>query len=174
MADRNVLVLALGGTRRRAALEDAARVVAAGGTAVILVDDSATWRNDRPARGVRLVDRSALERRHSWLRWEHLLLYRVPGFAFRKAGDRVWQAYRRRVADRLHRRVFLPLARRGTVGLPPHLIRRYADAAGKLDLLVVNDPASMPAAVALLRTYGRTDAPRVAYGIDEPAGDRQA
>ncbi|MBG0561610.1 hypothetical protein [Actinoplanes aureus] len=168
MADRNVLILALGGTRRRAALDDAALVTADGGNATVVVGDTALWRNDKPAPGVRLVAQAELELRHTWLRWEQLMLYRLPRRALKGRSDRAWQAYRRRVADKLHRKVFLPLARRGSGDRTARLIRRYETAMGKLDVLVVNDPASMPVAVSLLRTYGGTELPQVAYGI----GDR--
>ncbi|MEU4426718.1 hypothetical protein AB0F81_39370 [Actinoplanes sp. NPDC024001] len=168
MADRNVLILALGATRRRAALDDAATVAADGGTATILVSDPAAWRNDKPAPGVRLVAQADLEPRPGWLRWEQLVLYRLPRRALKGRADRAWRAYRRRVADKLHRKVFLPLARRGAETRPAHLIRQHVTAVGKLDLVVVNDPASMPVAVSLLHTYGGNELPRVAYGI----GDR--
>ena len=180
MTERHVLVLALGATRRRAAVDDAARVVAQGGTATIVTGDAALWGGDRLARGVRLVDLPQLELRHAWMPLEQLVLYRIPRFAFRAVGrgplkpwsQRAGKAYQRRIADPLHRRALLPLLRRGRGAAAAQLIRRHLDAAGTVDLLVVNDPASMPTAATLVESYGRSGSPRVAYGLDHavPAG----
>jgi hypothetical protein len=176
MAEDRVVFLALGGTRRRAAADEAGRVVARGGVATVVVADSSAWRNDRLADGVRLIDLKELELGHAWMPVEQAVLMRLPRRAARLVGrgplrgwsKRALAAYRRRVADPLHHRAFVPLLRRGRGALPANLIRRRLRDT-TVDLLVVNDPASMPAAVALLQTYDRGTSPRVAYGIDDLA-----
>jgi hypothetical protein len=175
MAER-VVFLALGATRRRAAADEAGRVVARGGTATVVVADSAAWRNESLADGVRLIDLKDLELRHAWMPVEQAVLVRLPHRTARLVGrgplrgwsERALRAYRRRVADPLHHRAFMPLLRRRRTALPANLIRRRLGDT-TVDLLVVNDPASMPTAVALLHTYDRNTSPRVAYGIDDLA-----
>lgn len=175
MADDRVLFLALGGTRRRAAVAETAQVVARGGTATLVVTDAAAWRGDRPAEGVRLVDLTELERTHGWMPVQRFLLVRLPERLFRLVGrgplrpwsTRATKAYRRRVADPLHER-WRPLSRGDRAGSAAEMIRGHLRRTG-VQLVVVNDPASMPAAVALLRTYDRDSAPRVAYHLDRTA-----
>jgi hypothetical protein len=178
MSER-VLFLALGGTRQRAAAEETRRVVDRGGAATLVVADAAPWRNVRLAAGVRLLPLRELELRHAWMPAEQLLLVKVPRRVLRAVGlgpvkgwsERAARAYQRRIADPLHRRVFLPLLRRGTRATAAGLIRHRLRAE-PVDLLVVNDPASMPAAEALLRSFDRGGSPRVAYTIDHAEGFR--
>jgi hypothetical protein len=172
----HVVFLALGGTRRRAAVDETGRVVAGGGTATLVITDAAGWRNFSLATGVRVVELRRLELAHAWMPVEQLVLVRFPRFTFRIVGsgpmkrwsERVARAYQRRIADPLHQRAFLPLLRRGPGALAANLIRRRLGDR-TVDLLVANDPASMPTAVALLRTYDRGGSPRVAYSIDDAA-----
>lgn len=175
MADDRVLFLALGGTRRRAAVAETGQVVACGGTATVVVADAAAWRNDRFAGDVRLVDLTEEELRHGWMPLEQLVLVRLPARFFRLIrrgplgawATRAAKGYRRRVGDPLHQRL-RPLSRRGRVSFNAGLIRRHLRHTN-VNLVVVNDPASMPTAVALLQTYDGDDAPRVAYSIDRTA-----
>jgi hypothetical protein len=177
MAERHVVFLALGGTRRAAAVDEARRVVAGDGDATIVVAEATAWRNDRLAAGVRMIELQQLELRHGWMPFEQLVLVRFPRLVFRIVGlgpikrwsERASGAYRRRIADPLHQRAFLPLLRRRPGALAATLIRRHLGSARSVDLIVVNDPASMPAAVALLETYDRGGSPRVAYSIDNAA-----
>jgi hypothetical protein len=163
----HVLFLALGATRRRAAVDETARVVARGDQATLVITDRAQWRTFTVPPGVRLVQVKDLELRHAWMPAEQLLLFRIPGKAFRVVrSERAAGVYQRRIADRLHRRVFLPLLRRRPGAAVPRLIHRRLDGR-PVDLLVVNDPASMPAAVALLAGFDRGGSPRVAYSIDD-------
>jgi hypothetical protein len=170
----HVVFLALGGTRRRAAQDESQRVVRRGDMATLVVTDPAEWRGYRPADGVRVLELRGLELRHAWMPFEQLILVRIPRFTFRIVGlgpvrrwsDRASRAYQRRVADPLHQRAFLPLLRRGRGAQAARLIRRQlGDRA--VDLLVVNDPASMPAAVALLATFDEGGLPQVAYSVDD-------
>jgi hypothetical protein len=178
----HVLFLALGATRRRAALDETTRVVGRGDQATLLVTDAAQWRSFALAADVRVIELRRLELSHGWMPFEQLVLVRFPRLMFRVIGwgpvkrwsERAAPAYQRRIADPLHRRVFLPLLRRGPGAAAASLIRRRLDGQ-TVDLLVANDPASMPTAVALLQTFDRGGSPRVAYSIDDAVsaqGDR--
>jgi hypothetical protein len=121
-----------------------------------------------------VLDLRELELGHAWMPFEQLVLARIPRFTFRVVGlgpirrwsGRASRAYQRRVADPLHQRAFLPLLRRGRGAQAARLVRRrLGDRA--VDLLVVNDPASMPAAVAFLATYDAGSRPQVAYSVDD-------
>jgi hypothetical protein len=170
----HVLVLALGATRRRAAIDDAERVVARGGTADLVVRAATAWRDVLPAGGVRLIDVAELEQRRAWVPVERLLLYRVPlgllrvlGFGSLKPwSEQARRAYQRRIADPLHRRLHAALIRPGDGRLTAGLIRRQLGRDSSIDLLLVNDPASMPTAVALLREHGPGAQPPVSYDLD--------
>lgn len=170
-----VLFLALGASRRRAAVEESAHVVAEGGTALVLVEDAKAWRRDTFAPGVEVVQLTELEQRHGVRRLEQLFLYKGPRFVlFRVVGRRrlrPWArrasaAYERRIANRVHRKVFAPAYDRfgGGPEARVRLMRRFV-AAQDVDLVVVTDPLSMPTAVALFGD--RPDAgPRLAFSID--------
>lgn len=178
----HVLFLALGATRQRAAAEETRRVIDHGGTATLVVTDAAPWRGVGLVSGVRVVALGELELRHAWMPAEQLILTRLPRLAFRLVGrgparrwsQRAADAYQRRIGAPLHQRVFLPLLRRGPGATASSLIHRRL-RADPIDLLVVNDPASMPAAVSLLAAYAPSGSPRVAYTIDHtvpPGRDR--
>lgn len=170
----NVLFLAEGGTRKRAAVVDAARVVENGGRATIVVRDSPAWANERIGHGIRLIDLDQIEARRSWMPVERVLLERGPQFVFRIVGlgpvkgwsGRAARAWRRRIATPLHQRTFLPLLRRSPAARPPALIRQGLGSFAAIDLLVITDPASMPTAAAFVELY---DPPRVAYNLDHAA-----
>jgi hypothetical protein len=166
-----VLILALGGTRKRAVVADAAEVVALGGTVTVLISSAADWRRERFAPGVRVVDLAELEGRRLPLRVERAVLYRAPRLAFRAVGrgrlagwtKRAGRAYEQRIADRLHRRVFLPAYRRLRDDQVPQRLAEQVVTDTPADLLVVADPASIPLAA---RVVGRSAAaPRVGYGL---------
>jgi hypothetical protein len=182
VSEQHVLFLALGANRRRATVAESARAVAGGDRVTVVVADSAGWGTEKFADGVEVIDIAQLEMRHSWMPAEQLVLFRLPGRGFRLVGRgplREWsrrahRGYRRRLADRLHQRTFLPLLRRGRGTFIPNLIRRHLGTTN-VDLLVVNDPASMPAAVDLLRSFdGSGPPPHVAYSFDhaQSRGDR--
>jgi hypothetical protein len=112
-----VLFLALGGSRRKETIAESARVVAAGGRAVILVDRVGSgWRPDLLAPGVEVVEVAGLLRRHAPWRAQEAVLFGAPRALLRAAGrgrlrrfaERAGAAYERRLAWRVHRRVFLP------------------------------------------------------------------
>ncbi|MEV6629634.1 hypothetical protein AB0M54_02635 [Actinoplanes sp. NPDC051470] len=167
----HVLFLAEGGTRKRAAAIDAVRVLDAGGEATLVVRDFAAWKNERLDKRIRVIDVDKLEKRYGWMRAEQALLVRGPRAAFRLVGlgpvkrlsQRAAGAWDRRVATPLHQRTFLPLLRRRPAARPPALIRQHLGSRAGVDLLVVTDPASMPAAVTFLQIF---DVPRVAYNLD--------
>jgi hypothetical protein len=170
----HVLFLAEGGNRKRAAVADAERVVAAGGRATLVIRQASKWRDEPVSDGVRVIDLHELEKQERWMPVEWLLLVRLPRFAFRVVGlgpvkgiaDRASRAWRRRVANPLHARVFLPLIRRRERSRPESLLERGIGARTAVDLLVITDPASMPTAVDFLHGH---DVPRVAYGLDHAA-----
>jgi hypothetical protein len=167
----HVLFLAEGGTRKRAAAIDAVRVLDAGGEATLVVRDLAAWKNERLDKRIRVVDLDRLEKQYGWMRAEQLLLVRGPRAAFRIVGVgpvKAWSkraagAWDRRIATPLHQRRFLPLLRRRPAARPPALIHRHLGERAAVDLLVITDPASMPAAVTYLESH---DVPRVAYNLD--------
>jgi hypothetical protein len=75
-------------------------------------------------------------------------------------------AYEKKIADRFHRRIFMPAYRRfagGARGGP--MARHLAGADRGYDWIVVADSRSMPDAVLLLDTMGGSK-PGVAYSID--------
>jgi hypothetical protein len=172
MRDRHVVILALGATRKRAAVEDATRAVADGGEVTVVIDSAAGWRRDNFPSQVRIVELSKLERRNAPLWIEQLLLYRIPRVLFRLAGRgpltdrmrRAGSAYQRRFADRVHRRLFLPVYGRVSRTLPYRLVRRHVLAGSDVDLVVIGDPASMPLAGQILKRSAKP--PRLSYGVD--------
>lgn len=182
MADQRVLFLAVGGARKRAVLEDAAEVVAGGGRATVLVGDRAAWRRERFPAGVTVVGLTELEGRQLPVRVERTVLYRAPRFAFRLVGrgrlaafgKRAGGAYERRIADRVHRRVFLPAYQRLRRGGHFPLLVRHLLRAEPPQLVVVTDSASIPLGAQLVRESAAyaASAPQVCFGLDylTPAG----
>ncbi|SCG76612.1 hypothetical protein [Micromonospora inositola] len=166
-----VLILALGATRKRAVVEDAAEVVAGGGSVTVLISSAADWRRERFAPGVRVVDLAALEGRRFALRAERAVLFRAPGRAFRVIGrgplsgwaKRAGRAYERRIAERVHRRLFQPVYHRMRRSDLPQRLADQVVAEVAADLLVVSDPASIPLAARIVRQA--PVAPRVGYGL---------
>ncbi|WP_405425501.1 hypothetical protein [Micromonospora sp. NBC_00617] len=182
MAEQRVLFLAVGGARKRAVLEESAEVVAGGGSATVLISDAAAWRRERFPAGVRVVSLADLDRRRLPVRVEQNLLFRAPRFAFRMAGrgrlaafsKRAGKAYERRIADRVHRRIFLPAYGRLQRGGQFPLLARHVLRAAPPELMVITDPASIPLGAQIARDaaeYGSA-APRVCFGLDYlvPAG----
>ncbi|MER5455137.1 hypothetical protein ABT008_10150 [Micromonospora sp. NPDC002389] len=176
-----VLFLALGATRRRAVVAESAQVVAEGGSAVVLVESAARWKRVTFADGVDVVAMSKLEQRRPVRRAEKFLLYKGPRFLLNRVigrgrlqprARRASKAYERRIADRVHRRIFLPAYGRFFKQDPSKLVERHLVESEPFDLLVVTDALSMPMAVDLLAlpgTAGRV-APSVAYSIDYVGG----
>lgn len=172
MPEPHVLFLALGGNRRRAAEDEAKAIIARGGSATIALRGSSGWRKAN-LDGIRVIDVRELELRHAWMPATQLILRRLPRRAFRLVGRgplrqrsaQGLKVYQRRIADPLHLRVFLPMLQRRRDASAETFIRRQLGNA-KVDLLVVNDAASMPVAVALLRQWRADAVPEVAYGID--------
>lgn len=168
-----VLFLALGGSRKRAAVEESAQVVADGGQAVVLIDKAAGWRQVTFDPAVEVVDLAGLENRRLPLRIEQFLLFKAPRRGLRAVGrgplrglaGRAAGAYESRIADRVHRRVVLPAYRSRWGGVP--LLRRQVLRDTVFDLMVVTDPVSMPYAARLLAGYDAAgDPPRLAFGLD--------
>ncbi|MEU9506130.1 hypothetical protein AB0D32_07595 [Micromonospora sp. NPDC048170] len=172
MSEQRVFFLALGGNRARVVVEEAARLAAAGGRATVVVDDVAQWRGQRFAPGVRVVELARLQRAHLPVAAEQLVVHRAPRKALRMLGrgrlapwsQRAARAYERRVASRVHRRVFLPVYERLWGDARYRLLHREAARRGPFDLLVVADPVSIPMATRLAAD-GRMF-PNVAYGLD--------
>lgn len=171
-----VLFLALGANRTRAAAEESAQVVADGGRAVVLIDQRQPWRRVKFHRSVKVVELARLEAARLPVRIEQILLYRAPRKVFRAVGrgplrarvGRASASYENRFADRVHRRLVLPLFRTGWGEGSHAVIRRGLPADAAFDLIVVTDPASMPYAAGLIADYEARGVavPRVAFGLD--------
>jgi hypothetical protein len=170
-----VLFLALGGTRRRETVAESARVVATGGQAVILVDRADGWRSEQLAPGVELIELAGLLSRHAPWRAQEAVLFGAPRALLRAAGrgrlrrfaERVGAAYERRLAWRVHRRVFLPAYERIWGRTRQSTVERHLLRGAAYDVMVVHDPMSMPMAVRLITGdafAGRT--PAVRFGLD--------
>jgi hypothetical protein len=172
-----VLFVALGASRKRAVTDESAEVVAAGGAAVVLVDDARAWASVTFADGVEVVQAATLAAEHWPRRAESLLLYRGPRFLLHRAAGRgtprarrVVKAYERRVADRVHRRLFLPLYDRMWNRTQSRVMVQCLRRLGPFDLLVVTDAPSLPEARRLLGGHlGGSGAPRIAFSIDQVA-----
>lgn len=170
-----VLILALGGNRMRAAVEESAQVVATGGRAVVLVDNAKSWRRFSFDPAVRVVDLAELEASRLSMKLEQMVLFKVPRRLFRTVGRgplrkparRASGVYESRFADRVHRRVVLPLYRPGWGAGSCRVIRRHVLDNTPPDLIVVTDPASMPYAAGLLASYGPSaNVPQLSFGLD--------
>jgi hypothetical protein len=170
-----VLFLALGASRKRAVVEESAEVAERGGRAVVLVADRKPWLDQTFAPGVEVVTADELQARHLPMRLERLVLYRVPRLVVRVAGrtplggkaKRALKAYERKVAGRIHRRVFIPAHRRMWPRTADRMIWRHFAASGP-ELLVVADALSVSRAVQLVEAWesDRLAVPKVVYGID--------
>ncbi|MFC4145030.1 hypothetical protein ACFO0M_02065 [Micromonospora mangrovi] len=165
----HVLFLSVGGTRRRAVVEESAQVVADGGTATVVVDRVAPWSRETFADGVRVIDLAGLEQRQRAARVEQAVLFKAPRKVLRTVGrgplrrfaKRAEKSYEKRIAARAHR-AFVRL--RGD--LRPKLVDGLLRRGNPVDVLVVTDPVAMPYAARLL-TGGRPAAqPRVCFSYD--------
>lgn len=164
----NVLFLALGASRKRAVVEECAQVVADGGTATVVVESLRPWQKAGFAPGVTLVDSAVLQRARLPMRVEHLVVYRAPRAVLRRvAGAGAAKAYEKKVADRFHRRVFMPAYRRMRGGVRGQLVAAHiARSPRPFDWMIVADSLSMPDAVQVLNDLGADRRPGVAYSID--------
>ncbi|MDT9682966.1 hypothetical protein RND61_12920 [Streptomyces sp. TRM76323] len=174
-----VLFLALGGARKRTVLEESAAVVAAGGRAVVLVSQKQPWASTAFAPGVELVTLSELEARHLPHRLERAVLYKGPRRVAGAVGrgplgpktKKALKAYEKRVAGRVHRRVFVPLHRRVWPTAAARMVLRCFETHGGPDLVVVSDAHSIRRAVEMMESWhsdGRK-IPRVCYSVDSGA-----
>ncbi|MGW2819687.1 hypothetical protein ACWC24_01575 [Streptomyces sp. NPDC001443] len=171
-----VLFLALGAARKRAVVEESAAVAAAGGRAVVLVADKKRWASQTFAPGVKLMTRGELEARHLPRRLERAVLYRGPrrvagalGRGRLRAGtQRALRKYEKSVADRVHRRVLMPLHRRVWPTAGSRMVQRCFGPQGGPDLVVVTDALSVRPAVELMASWNAGDpgTPRVCYSVD--------
>jgi hypothetical protein len=165
-----VLFLALGANpnRRLAVTEESRRLAEAGEWPVVLIDDPRSWAAGTFAPGVTVLSLREQLDRHWPVAAEQLLLFRGPTSVLRRVGGRrggrLASAYERRIADRLHRRGFLPLYRRLWRAGAVEAFRRRQ---GRFDAIVVTDPQSFPMAHRLVGPSDRADAPRVAFRIDQ-------
>jgi hypothetical protein len=157
---------------------ESASVVAGGGHAAVLVDNRKRWRRVGLDPAVTVIDLSRLEARHPPMRMERALLFGIPRRVFRAIGRgpletwgrRAGRAYERRVADRVHGRLFLPVYRRLWGEARYRSVERRVLDDAAFDRLVVTDPVSMPYA-AWLREARRGDrsAPIISFGLDYTA-----
>jgi len=151
----NVLFLALGASRKRAVIEECAKVVADGGTATVMIASARNWQSAGFASGVTVIDSSVLQRAQLPWRIERLVVYRGPGFVLRRAlgrrGKSAADAYEKKVADRFHRRVFLPIHQRLRRDARGRLIAQHITRSPRpYEWIVVTDSRSMPEAVEVL------------------------
>ena len=155
----NVLFLALGAGRRRAVTEESAKVVADGGTATVLVAAAKQWKPGDFAPGVTVIDSSVLHRDQLPWRIERLVVYRGPRFvlkrAFGRRGKAAVRAYEKKVADRFHRRVFLPVQKKLGGPSRSRLIAQHIKRSARpYEWIVITDSRSMPEAAEALDTLG--------------------
>jgi hypothetical protein len=176
----SVLFLALGGTRRRETLAESALVAAAGGRAVILVDRvDGRWRPDALADGVEVVDLAGLLGRHAPWRVQEAVLFGAPRVLLRavlrtagrgrlrRFAERAGAAYERRLAWRVHRRVFLPAYDRIWGRTRDSLVERHLIRGATHDVVVVSDPTSLPLAARLVTGDAFAERqPAVRFGLD--------
>jgi hypothetical protein len=172
VSKRHIVFVAEGGNRKRAAVAEAEQALAAGDDVTLVIRHRSQWDSQAgiPA-GARVIDLHGLEKQERWVPVEWLLLVRGPRFAFRILGvgplkafsERASRAWRHRIANPLHARVFLPLVRRREQSRPVALLERGLGGRTRVDLLVVTDPMSMPSAVEFLDRHPAT---RVAYDVE--------
>ena len=168
-----VLFIALGANRRAAVVADSRQLAEAAGQPVVLVSQPGPWEDETFAPGVAVVPLSALAGRHWPMRAEQLLLFRGPSFVLRRVAgrgtaraDRVVAAYRRRFANRVHRRVFLPAYGRVWRRGEDRELATFLRERGPFEAIVVADAHSFPMAQRVLARLGGA-APRVAFRIDQ-------
>ncbi|MFI0366729.1 hypothetical protein ACH35V_02550 [Actinomadura sp. 1N219] len=174
----NVLFVALGASRKPAVIRESARIVADGGSAMVLVNKSSAWAKQPLPDGVDTVELPALERRHRPA-VPRTLLYRIPRLLVRMCfpgplrglGNRIESAYRRRVAGPVERR--LGRISRGDPGaVRRRAIEREVLRRRSVDLVVIGDPQSLVTVSELADVIAETGA-RLAYSIAHerpPAG----
>ncbi|KKK05400.1 hypothetical protein [Micromonospora sp. HK10] len=183
MTGRNVLFLALGGDRQRVVIQDAARVVAEGGRAVVVIDDVSVWPTPRRfSSRVRVLELAALQEAAMPAKVARKVLYRLPRRLFGLAGRlpllswsaRVGTAYEKRVAQVIDERLFTPTYRWLRGDNRHRLVRRLVLRKTAFDVVVVCDPPSIPLAARLAER--RSVAERITYDLaghrpldDEPA-----
>ncbi|PWU44324.1 hypothetical protein DLE60_20445 [Micromonospora globispora] len=169
----HVLFLSVGGTRRRAVVEESAQVLADGGTATVVVDRAGPWSKETFATGVTVVELAGLEQRQPALRFEQAVLYKAPRKVLRTVGrgplrrfaKRAEKSYERRVASRVHRAL---LRMRGDVR--PRLVESLIRRGAGVDVVVVTDPLAMPYAARLVTGAAQASKPSVCFSYDY-AGD---
>jgi hypothetical protein len=165
----HVLFLSVGGTRRRAVVEESAQVRADGGTATVLVDRAAPWARETFADGVRVVELTALEARRPAARVERAVLDAAPRRVLRAVGRgplrgfarRAEKAYEKRVAARAHRAL-----RRVRGDVRPKLVDALVRGGKPVDVVVVTDPLAMPYAARLVTGAPEASTPRVCFSYD--------
>jgi hypothetical protein len=167
----NVLFLALGASRKRAVVDECAKVVADGGTATVMVDAIKQWQRAGFGTGVTVFDAAVLLRARLPMRIERLVVYRGPRFVLNKApgrwGRRAAGAYQEKVADRFHRRVFMPAYARLRGKPRGQLVAEHITRSPRpFDWIVVTDPVSMPVAVQVLDHLGTDRRVGLAYSVD--------
>ncbi|MFD8553807.1 hypothetical protein ACFV08_19935 [Streptomyces fradiae] len=172
-----VLFLALGASRKRAVVEESAAVAAAGGRAVVLVGQKQPWASETFAPGVRLTTLAELESTHLPQRLERAVLYQGPRRVAGAVGrgrlgtktKKALKAYEKRVAGRVHRRVFAPLHRKvWPTAVARMILRRSFGRRGGPDLVIVADALSTRTAAELVDAWESEGlgTPRLAYSVD--------
>ncbi len=169
----NVLFLALGASRKRAVVEESAAVVASGGTATVVVASTRQWQLSAFAPEVKVLDASILHQDQLLWRIERMVVYRGPEFVLKRAlgrrGKSAVRAYRNKVADRFHRRAFLPVHNRLSKDASSRLIAGRVVRGGPqpCEWIVVSDSRSMPEAVAVLNHLGSDTPVGLVWSADQ-------
>src|SRR5258707_1167036 len=143
-----VLFLALGANRRLAVTEESRRLAEAGERPVVLIDDPRSWTAETFAPGVTVLSLREQPAGHWPVAAEQLVLFRGGGWLLRGGGGRrgggLAGAYEGGIADRLHRRGFLPLYRRLWRDGADRPLEAFRRRQGRFDAIVVTDPQSFP------------------------------
>lgn len=167
-----VLIIAMGRSRRPAAIGEALAARAAGDEVTLYVSEPDAWTAPAAAAGAAVrAQRELLWRGHWPQRVAHLFVWRLPLLLLR---GRAAAAYRQRVAlpvqralvDRVHRRLWPGAA---ATALARHV------AAQRYDAVVPADPpAILLAGRSGLADYARRSAVQVAYSVDHLASPGSA
>ncbi|SCE68161.1 hypothetical protein GA0070618_0120 [Micromonospora echinospora] len=169
----HVLFLAVGGTRRRAVVEESARAVADGHRVTVVVDRIAQWTRDQFPAGVTVVELALLEQRLPALRIEQAVFFKAPRRVVRTVGRgplrdvarRAGRSYETRVAARAHR-VFLRAWGGARAQARLRLVAELVERGPGVDLVVASDPVAMPFAARVATGAGRVSSQQVCFSYD--------
>jgi hypothetical protein len=175
--DTHVLLVAVGGTRRREVVQGSAQLVATGAAATVVIGNPMAWKDESFDPRVSLVALSPHERSRLTLRLERRIVFTFPRLIFRLIewgplapwALRAWGAYKRRIAVRIDRRIVIPLYRWITGDVRRSFLREQLSQGPHVGAVVITDPASITLA-AWLRDQqlpAIADGARWSFRLDE-------